>query len=255
MTAVLIFILGLICGSFLNAVIFRLKAGEQFIKGRSKCPACARPLGFWDLIPIFSFVFLKAKCRYCRQAISWQYPAVELFTGLVFLAGYFKYLAGGGLSQWPQLAVFLVLACFLTVILVYDLRYYLILDKVSLPALAAALLFNFLLGKSVLNMLFAAAVVAGFFLLQFIVSKGKWIGGGDIRLGLVMGAMLGWPLVLVALFLAYIIGAIIGLWLIVLKKKAWGSQLPFGTFLAATTWLSLWWGERLMNWYLNFLSF
>ncbi|HLD27733.1 MAG TPA: prepilin peptidase [Patescibacteria group bacterium] len=252
MTAVLIFILGLICGSFLNAVIFRLKAGEQFIKGRSKCPACARPLGFWDLIPIFSFVFLKAKCRYCRQAISWQYPAVELFTGLVFLAGYFKYLAGGGLSQWPQLAVFLVLACFLTVILVYDLRYYLILDKVSLPALAAALLFNFLLGKSVLNMLFAAAVVAGFFLLQFIVSKGKWIGGGDIRLGLVVGAMLGWPEVLPALLLAYVLGSVVGLCLVALKKKRWKSEMPFGTFLSFTAIISLLWSEGIIRWYLGF---
>jgi prepilin signal peptidase PulO-like enzyme (type II secretory pathway) len=252
MTAVLIFIFGLICGSFLNAVIFRLKAGEQFIKGRSKCPACAQPLGFWDLIPVFSFVFLKAKCRYCHQAISWQYPAVELFTGLVFLAGYFKYLAGHNFSHLAQLSVFLIFVCFLIIILVYDLRYYLILDKVSLPAFVAALLLNFLLDKSILNMLLAAGVVAGFFLLQFIISKGKWIGGGDIRLGLVIGAMLGWPEVLVALFLAYILGSLVGLLLIALKKKKWQSEMPFGTFLAFTSLVSLLWSEQIIRWYLGF---
>src|SRR3989344_5798901 len=247
-----IFILGLVIGSFLNAVIFRLKKNEQFIKGRSKCLFCKKELKPRDLIPVVSFIFLKGRCRFCQKRISWQYPLLELATGLLFLIGYFYYPAAG--QPFNYLA-YLSFSCFLIVIFTYDLKYYLILDKVSLTALLVAFLANFLLGRDPLNLLLGAVLVAGFFLSQFLISKGKRIGGGDIRLGLVMGAMLGWPLVLVALFLAYIIGAIIGLWLIVLKKKAWGSQLPFGTFLAAATWLSLCWGERLMNWYLNFLSF
>jgi prepilin signal peptidase PulO-like enzyme (type II secretory pathway) len=245
MIIALIIVLGLIFGSFLNAVIFRLKRNEQFISGRSKCLKCKHALAFADLIPLFSFIFLRAKCRYCKAKISWQYPAVELVTALVFLIGYWHYLS---LTDY---LVYLVFSCWLIVIFVYDFKYYLILDKVSLSALVTAFVLNFLSGKSALNLLIGALVVSGFFLLQFVVSKGKWIGGGDLRLGLVMGAMLGWPMALVALALAYLSGAALGLLLIVFKKKSFNSQLPFGTFLTVSTWAVLLWGEQILNWYLN----
>ncbi|MCX6785801.1 MAG: prepilin peptidase [Candidatus Komeilibacteria bacterium] len=245
MLAVLIFILGLIFGSFLNAVIFRLKRNEQFIRGRSKCLSCKHNLAWQDLIPLFSFIFLRAKCRYCKAKISWQYPAVELATALVFLIGYWHYL------NLTDYSVYLVFSCFLIIIFVFDFKYYLILDKVSLSALMAAFVFNFLLGYSAINLLIGALAVAGFFLLQFVVSQGAWIGGGDLRLGLVMGAMLGWPMALVALSLAYLSGAAAGLILIVFKKKRFNSQLPFGTFLSLATWVTLLWGEKILSWYLN----
>lgn len=256
-------ILGLIIGSFLNAVIFRLKSGEQFITGHSKCPNCCHQLSFFDLIPLFSFIFLKAKCRYCAKSISWQYPLVELVTALVFVVGYWKFFMGtwenenmrilfslSNVPIFPYLA-YLIFSCFLIIIFVYDLRYSLILDKVSLTALVIAFVANYLLGKPLLNLVIAALIIGGFFLLQFVVSKGKWLGGGDIRLGLVMGAMLGWPLAIVALGLAYIIGAAFGLILIVLKKKSLSSQLPFGTFLSLTTWACLLWGQQILDWYLE----
>jgi len=254
LTAFIIFIFGLIIGSFLNVVIFRLKLKEQFIIGHSKCPNCSHDLGFWDLIPVFSFIFLKAECRYCRASISWQYPAVELSTALLFVFGYYHYfsLNAGLITQLPVLleySAYLVFTCFLTVIFVYDFKYYLILDKVSLTAFLAAAFLNILSGKPWQNLLLASLAVGGFFLLQFIVSKGKWIGGGDIRLGLVMGAMLGWPQVLAALFLAYILGSIVGLSLVLFKKKGWKSQLPFGTFLAPATLVVYLWGNSLIKWY------
>ena len=202
-----------------------------------------------DLIPLLSFIFLKAKCRYCQRKLSWQYPLVELATALVFLTGFFYYQA----FSFNYLA-YLVFSCFLIVIFVYDLKYYLILDKVSLTAFLTAFLANFLLGEDPLNLLLGALALAGFFLAQFAVSKGKWIGGGDIRLGLVMGAMLGWPGVLTALMIAYLAGAVVGLLLIAFKKQAWRSQMPFGVFLAPATWATLLWGPQLVKWYLNLFN-
>lgn len=250
-----LFIFGLIIGSFLNAVIYRLKSGDSFVMERSLCPRCRKTLGFWDLIPLLSFIFLKAKCRYCKKPISWQYPLVELFTGIIFIIGYFN-LAGKALdfSSWIvvlRLISFYIFSGFLIIIFVYDLKHYLILDKVTLPASAIAFLLNVLLGYSLVNLLLAAGLIFGFFLFQFLISKGQWIGGGDLRLGFLMGAMLGWPKAVLALFLAYISGAIIGCLLIIFKKKKFNSQLPFGTFLTAATLVALLFGEEILNWYLN----
>ena len=247
----LIAILGLIVGSFLNAVIFRLKSGEQFVTGHSKCPSCKHPLAFLDLIPLFSFIFLQGKCRYCHQSISWQYPLVELVTALVFIVGYYHFFGLESAAFSPEYLIYLIFSCFLIIIFVYDFRYYLILDKVSLIALVVAFVLNYLAGRPLLNLALAAVVIGGFFFLQFVISKGKWIGGGDIRLGLVMGAMLGWPMGLVALGLAYLIGAAFGLILMALKKKGLNSQLPFGAFLSLTTWACLLWGQRILEWYMD----
>ncbi|MBU1131360.1 prepilin peptidase [Patescibacteria group bacterium] len=243
-----LFIFGLIIGSFLNAVIYRLKSGENIVSERSKCPHCRHLLAVKDLVPVLSFIFLRAKCRYCHKKISWQYPLVELATALIFILGYLKYQ-----NEFPvlnfQFLVFLVFSCFLIIIFVYDLKHYLIVDKVSLPAFFIALLINLLLGHPLFNLLLASILVAGFFFFQLVLSKGKWIGGGDVRLGLVMGAMLGWPQALIALFLAYISGSIIGLVLIMAKKKEWHSQIPFGTFLSAATLITLLFGQQILEWY------
>ncbi len=252
----IIAIFGLIIGSLLNAIIYRLKSGDKIVFSRSKCVHCHKKLSAWDLIPIFSFIFLKGKCRYCHKAISWQYPLVELATAVIFVLGYFKYLyPNHPIAQSPNYLTFLVFSCFLIIIFVYDLKHNLILDKVSLPALIIAFIANFLFGFTIWNLALAGIIVAGFFLFQFVISNGKWIGGGDIRLGLVMGAMLGWPNVLAALLLAYIIGAAVGLILIGFKKKQLNSHLPFGTFLTLATLIILLFGEEIVEWYLTILHF
>ena len=145
---------------------------------------------------------------------------------------------------------------FLLVIFVYDLKYYLILDKVAIPAMIAALLFNILLypdWRRLAMYLLAAVIAGGFFFFQYAVSHGKWIGGGDIRLGFLMGLMLGWPWVITALVLAYIIGALFSLVLLALKKKKLSSHIPFGTFLSVGTFLALFWADKLYVWYANYL--
>jgi len=206
-----------------------------------------------DLIPLLSFVLLKGKCRYCKNNISWQYPLVELGTAILFILGFFKYFNTADLatSVLVSFIAYLIYCSFLIIIFVYDLKHYLILDKIVLPAVLIAFLFNFSLGVSLFNLLLASIIVAGFFLFQFIVSRGKWIGGGDIRLGFLMGAILGWPNAIVALLLAYVMGSIISLLLIAFKLKKWGDHLPFGTFLSLATVLTILYGTEILNWYIN----
>jgi len=253
-----IFIFGLCIGSFLNAVIWRLHRKESFFKGRSYCPKCRHSLGARDLIPLLSFLLLKGKCRYCKEKISRQYPVIELATGLLFCLVYWQGLEYRDILHLTPYTLYLLRDWFfiavLVVIFVYDLKYYLILDKVTIPAIVLAFIVNLLLKIPFTNLLLGGIIVSGFFLLQFLVSRGKWIGGGDIRLGFLMGVMLGWPKAIVALFLAYIIGALIGVILIILKKKTWKSEIPFGTFLAVGTVITLLYGEYLLEWYMGMVK-
>ena len=143
----------------------------------------------------------------------------------------------------------------LVVVFVQDFNWYIILDRVILPATAIVFVSNILFGYDFLNLILGAFIAGGFFYLQFIISKGKWIGGGDIRLGLFMGASLGFYIVLVALFIAYILGSIVGIILILIGKKSMGSKLPFGTFLAPATLIALFWGQNILDWYIGLILF
>lgn len=241
----LAFIFGLIIGSFLNALIWRIYVRRSVVKGRSICPECKHVLVAKDLVPLLSFVWQQGRCRYCHERISWQYPLVELSMAVAFAA----LVATFGLS-WVG-AWYAVVACLLLLIFVLDFRYSIIPDSVSLPLLVLGALSIWTTGLPWTDMLIGVGVGGGFFLLQWLVSRGKWIGDGDIRLGAAMGAMLGWKLLLVALFLAYVAGAMIGLILLVRGKKTMESKIPFGTFLAAATLVCLFWGNWLVGWYLG----
>lgn len=245
---IFIFLYGLIIGSFLNVVISRLGTTKSVLFGRSYCPNCNKQIVWYDNIPIFSYLFLRSKCRKCRKKISIQYILVELGTAIIFSWFYFLF----GLSA--QFIIYIVFASFLIVIFVYDLLHYLILDRVSIPAIIFAFGGNLYLGVGLTNLIIAGMLGGGFFALQYFISKGRWVGGGDIRLGALMGMMLGWQLLLVALFIAYIVGSIIGLVLIAQKKKSMSSQVPFGPFLVFATFITLIHGQVILSWYLRILS-
>ncbi|MFC1687582.1 prepilin peptidase [Patescibacteria group bacterium] len=244
MVHVLVFLFGLAIGSFLNVVIYRTYRGIGFIRGRSYCPNCRHSLASRDLWPLFSYIALRGKCRWCAKRISIQYPLVELGTALTLL---FLFIHFG---ETVEFFVYALYAIFLVIIFVQDLRYQLILDRISLPALVVVLpLSYFVLDIPIIDILIGIAVGGGFFALQFYLSRGKWIGGGDIRLGAVMGVMLGWQILLVALFLTYMVGSIASIVLILSKKKKWGSHIPLGTFLSAATYASFFFGEHLLWWF------
>lgn len=227
LSGIVITSLGLIIGSFLNAVLWRLRVRRSVVKGRSMCPRCKHVLGPADLIPLFSFVWLRGRCRYCHRTISWWYPAVELAAAGLYLASWLRWGAS------PELLLDLVIWPFLIVIFAYDWRWSLILDRISLPGAALAFLANLLLGRSFIEVLAGAILGGAFFGLQYFLSRGRWVGGGDMRLGLLIGALLGWPGVLLCLGLAYSVGAVVGIALIIARRKTWQSVIPFGTFLTA----------------------
>jgi len=249
MIVAIIFIFGLAIGSFLNVVILRLNNQKSFLAGRSICPKCKEQIKWYDNIPLLSFLILRGRCRYCQKNIPLQYPLVEFTTAIIFVWQYFHF----GFSS--RFLLSLVLSSFLVVIFVYDLKHYLILDKVVLPAMVIAFFGNLYLGLGFWNLILGAIIGSSFFALQFFISKGKWVGGGDIRLGALMGLILGWKFLLIALFLAYLIGAVFGLILIALNKKKMSSQVPFGPFLAAATFITLLYGQELLNWYSNLVYY
>ena len=274
MLSVVVFILGLTVGSFLNCVIYRLKTGQNFLKGHSSCPHCLHQLKWYDLIPVLSFILLKGKCRYCKKPISWQYPLVELITGLLFLQIFnfqFFWTLSGGLSvgllfnefsifNFLNLIYYWLIVSLLIVIFVYDLKWYVIPDKIVYPAIIIALIFNFQF--SIFNQfsIFKFSILSAlgtsiFFLAIFLISRGKWLGFGDVKLAFFMGLFLGFPDILVALFLAFLIGAMIGLGLIIFKKKGLKSEIPFGPFLITGTLIALFWGNQIINWYLNLITY
>lgn len=260
-----IFILGLILGSFLNVVIYRLKNGGTIVSGRSKCPKCKKKLSFLDLIPVFSFIFLKGKCKYCKKKISWQYPLVELasaflavfvFVNLGIVKNNFEVFSS--FNEYFLFGILIYLFLSLLVIFVYDLLHYLIPDVVLLPALLFSVFIflgtyftgvNFSLIQHVLGMI----IFSGFFAIQYFISKGRWVGGGDIKLGLFLGLILGWQLTLVSLFLAYVVGALVALVLMATKKKTRKDILPFGPFLIAASFISFFYGQAILDWYLRIL--
>jgi prepilin signal peptidase PulO-like enzyme (type II secretory pathway) len=244
---ILVIIFGLVIGSFLNVVIFRLAIKKTFIFGRSACPYCGKTIVWYDNIPLLSYLVLRGKCRHCHKNISLQYPLVELATAGIFLLLYLKF----GFSN--QFFANVVFCLFLLFIFVYDLKYYLILDKVVIPAIIIALVFNLLLGHGFVNLFWGAIIGGSFFALQFFLSGGKWVGDGDIRLGLLMGVLLGWRYLLVALFLAYLIGAVFGVFLIISKKKEMSSAIPFGPFLTLATFITMLYGQPILSWYLNLI--
>jgi prepilin signal peptidase PulO-like enzyme (type II secretory pathway) len=189
------------------------------------------------------------KCRYCRKKISIQYPLVEIFTGILFLLIF--YFTG---FDFVNLIFLFYIASVLIIIFVYDLKHYLIPDKVLLPAIIITFVYRFFDFSHFLNYFGAAFFASGIFFILFFMSQGRWMGFGDVKLAILMGLILGFKNILVALFLSFFLGAIIGLIAMALQKKSLKSEIPFAPFLITGTFLALMWGEQLINWYANILQ-
>ena len=258
------FVFGACIGSFLNVVILRLPA-EEGLTGRSRCPACGRQLNWWELFPLLSFVFLGGKCSSCKAKISIRYFSVEFATAILF-AACFIYLHPAGLAGYLMLAKFWLAVCVMVVVFVVDLEHFLILNRVVFPSALALGMLNLILDlvlhahlfsaySNFLGGLYAAVLAAAPFFLIWYFSRGKFMGFGDVKLVFLLGLLLGWPGVFVCLFAAIILGGISGGYLLLTTDKTLKSQLPFGTFLSLAAIFSLFFGEKLLRWYLSFLGF
>ena len=249
-----LFVLGTVFGSFIHALVSRTHERKSIVWARSMCPQCKKLIRWYDNIPLVSFFLLRGKCRSCRAKISFDYPMVEFVGGLClsFLGVFYSLAEVGAPPMFFRDAVILFL---LMAIFLYDFHYGEILDRFS--TIPAAMLFFASLGigwQTPRSLGLGILTGAGFFLFQLIVSRGRWIGGGDVRLGAFMGVILGWPKILVALFLAYCLGAVVSIATIAAKKKKFSDATPFGTYLTVATAVTMFFGDAILGWYLSFLS-
>lgn len=260
----LIFLLfGLLIGSFLNVVVYRLHTAEDLIADRSRCPHCKTVIAWYDNIPVLSFILLKFRCRHCKQKISFQYPLVEIFTGLVFAFIGHRFFIASDPTTWVTAIYYLGAVSFLIVIFVYDWLYMEIPGLVLWPAIGWTVAFSLFfdwskvdLGNSALNLATYSGMLAAFaaFIFFFIlvaISKEKWMGMGDAYLAILLGFILGWPNIILGLMLAFSIGAIVGIILIAARKKNMESQIPFAPFLVLGTMVAMFFSDQIINWYIG----
>lgn len=243
---VLFFIIGLIAGSFLNVLIIRMDDLKSVFLSRSQCPNCKKILKWYDLIPLLSFVLLKTKCRYCGKPISWQYPAVEVGTAILFA---FLYMLFG--FSW-SLFFYVIVFSLLTVILVYDIKTQMIPDLFAWIALVVSLLGGWYFGGfGLINMVYGALICGIAIAFLVYVSREKWMGAGDIKVAMTLGALIGYPVAIFSLFLAFLLGSVVGIIYIITAKKTLKEALPFSPFLIFSTLVSLYVGTFVTAWYLN----
>jgi len=248
-TWLIVVVLGTAVGSFLNVVILRTYQDRQWWRGRSACPKCGTVLHWYELIPVLSYVALGGQCRHCRTALSRQYFIVELLTALTFVAIF----AATGISSVTLFAW--ITASAMIALTVYDSRWSLLPDSFSIFFAATAIIVSILMHRPWLDIALGGLSGVTFFGLQFIFSKGTWVGSGDILLGLGLGLLLGWQLLALCLLLAYFSGAIVASALILSRRLQRSSTMPFGPYLLAAGFVSWQWGEQIIDWYFRHALF
>lgn len=240
----IIFILGASIGSFLNVLIDRLPKNES-INGRSHCDHCRKKLAWYDLFPIISFFVLGGKTRCCRKKLSWQYPLIELVTGFIFFM-VFKDGPYMGLSLIMSVLISGIMAC-LIVIFISDFKYHLISDYILLALFIFSLPAVVLTKEGLINSIISGLIVTLPIFLIYFISKERAMGLGDVYLSAIIGFLLGWKAGFIALYIAFVTGAVFGIFLILLKKKKIKSKIPFGPFIVIGTIVMLFWGEKIME--------
>lgn len=257
MLIVLVAAFGLVVGSFLSVVVSRLHAGQDFVKGRSACPHCGHELQPLDLVPLASWLLLRGRCRYCKVRIPLQDPLVELLTAVVFVAAYLA-LQPHDLVSTVRFGLWLYVLGSLIVLAVYDLRWYLLPDKVLLPLILPAAALDSLSAASahsigpIYRPALAGLLFGGIFYLIAVLSKGKGMGGGDIKLAFVMGLLLGVKKTALAMLVAFNLAAVVSLVLIGLRLRRRKDPIPFGPFLILGTLIAFLYGDAIINWYISF---
>jgi leader peptidase (prepilin peptidase)/N-methyltransferase len=248
---ILIFILGLIVGSFSNVCIYRIPKNESIIYPASHCPKCRSKIKPVDNIPLLSYILLKGRCRNCKSKISIQYPIVELLTGLTYLIIYLTY----GLSI--QSLIYIILSSALIIIAFIDLNEQIVPDVISLPGIVIGFILSFFVPYiSFVNSALGVFVGGGIILIigtvGSVIFKKEAMGGGDVKLAAMIGAFLGWRYITISLFLGFFLGALAGIFLIMSKIKSREDAVPFGPFIVLGSFITLLWGEKIISWYLGF---
>lgn len=246
---------GLLFGSAINAMVWRLKVGRSWAKGRSECPDCGHVLAAKDLVPVFSWLALKGKCRYCHEPIK-DHPIVEVLTAILFGLSA-AVLAPISFIGYVQLVLWLMALVMLIVLAVYDARWMELPNKITLPLIGFG--FVYAAGMAVVTkspQVLYGAVIAGIvafggFWALVTATKGRGMGGGDIKLAGAMGLLLGIQGTAAAMLVAFNTAAIVGLVMIIMKHRARSTAIAFGPYLVGGTIVAFLWGRSIMEWYLR----
>jgi len=241
---------GLCIGSFLNVCAYRIPLGKSIVRPGSRCTSCGRMLSWFDNLPVLSWVVLGGRCRTCKQPVSWQYPLVEIVTSLVFVVTYLTY----GLTLLSLVRV--AFGCALIVLFVTDLHHKILPNVITLPGIVVGFVCSFFLPPGWVSSLIGLIVGGGFL---FAIAEAYYrfrgqegLGMGDVKLLAMIGAFLGWKLVLLTLVFASFTGSLAGGLLIASGRGSMKYALPFGTFLAVGALLASTWGDPIADWYFGF---
>lgn len=249
---ILIFILGIIIGSFLNVCIYRIPREESLAYPSSHCTYCSHPLKWYDLVPIFSFLSLRGRCRYCGEIISPQYPIVELLNGIIYLLAFYHF----GLSI--DFVFYSFLVSILIVISFIDYYHHIIPDGLILIILSSSIIYKALIYFVYKMPLSFSDSISSFigagilFIIIALVSNGG-MGGGDIKLIAVLGFILGLKKTILNTLLSFLIGAVISVFLLLSGKKGRKDAIPFGPFINISFLISAFWGDRIILWYIKLM--
>jgi leader peptidase (prepilin peptidase)/N-methyltransferase len=259
---ILFFILGSVVGSFFNVLIWRIPRNESIIFPSSYCPSCKKPIKLVYNIPLVGFVLTGGKCSHCKVPISVIYPIIEFLTGIIALViGYHFLTSFYEFSIWtaiPALVKFFWLLLMIPMSII-DIKKYIIPDQFTLPYIILGLLLSFLPNDvTPLNSLLGIAAGGGSLLLigmlgSFLMKKEEVMGGGDIKLMAAFGALFGWQLSLLSIMTGALLGSLFGISMIFFKKTQVDHKIPFGPYLACGIWISFFFGEKIINWYINLL--
>jgi leader peptidase (prepilin peptidase) / N-methyltransferase len=240
---------GMAIGSFLNVVIHRLPRGESVVSPGSRCPGCGYALGAFDNIPVVSYLVLLGRCRRCGVRISPRYPLVEIATGALFVLHYFVF------GWTPLLAVRVVFAASMVALFAIDLEHHLLPDAITLPGIGVGLVASLFLPPGIRDAVIGILAGGGVLWLigeaYYRYSGEEGMGGGDVKMLAMIGAFLGWQLVIVTLVFSSIAGSVIGILLIVTRRGGMKYALPYGTFLAIAALVSSLAGAQIVDWYVG----
>jgi leader peptidase (prepilin peptidase)/N-methyltransferase len=251
--AAVLAVFGLLVGSFLNVCIWRIPRGQSIISPSSRCPSCSVPIRALENIPVLSYLVLRGRCRHCKARISFRYPFVEALNGLLYVLVLYRFGMG-----W-HLPFYLAFVSSLIVITFIDLDFQIIPDRITLVWIPVGLLAGSLLLPDPFmraeelgwqSSVIGAASGFGLFFAVAFLSRGG-MGGGDIKMMAMVGALLGWQAVLLTTFLGSLAGSVIGLFLMAIKGKGRKTKIPFGPFLAGGALISLFLGQEILRWYIG----
>lgn len=275
MIIVVLSLLGLCLGSFVNALVWRVhqqslpvskrpkKTDLSIRKGRSVCTHCHHKLEAGDLIPVISWIALRGRCRYCHKPISWQYPVVELSTAVMFIVSYLFWPSDlNTFGDTVVLGFWLAIVVSLMALVVYDFRWMLLPNRIMVYTLYLAVFYivsNVLVSSDyslISQSILASIVGGGLFMGLFYMSNGKWIGGGDVKLGFVLGLIAGTPLfACLMLFFASLLGTFFALPTILLGSKSLKTKIPFGPFLIAGCFVAVLFGQQITDYYIELIGY